>query len=77
VWITIASIGGALWIWNAFRLRDGIHSARWACIPCLLAAFLCLPLLGWIVAPVGAYGLFLDKTTKQFFKKEKNCPTTR
>ena len=22
VWIAVASIGGALWIWNAFRLRD-------------------------------------------------------
>jgi UDP-N-acetylmuramyl pentapeptide phosphotransferase/UDP-N-acetylglucosamine-1-phosphate transferase len=71
VWIGVASIGGALWIWNAFRLRDGIHSARWASIPCLLAAIPCLPLLGWIAVPIATYCLFLNKKAKQFFKEEQ------
>ena len=67
VWIAVASIGGALWIWNAFRLRDGIHSARWASIPFLLAALPCLPFLGWIAAPAVGYCLFLDKDARNYF----------
>src|SRR5216683_2662979 len=67
VWIAVASVVGALWIWNAFRLRDGIHSARWASIPFLVAALPCLPLLGWIASPVTAYCLFFDKRARQFF----------
>ena len=67
VWIAVASIGGALWIWNAFRLRDGIRSARWASIPCLLATLPCLPFVGWIAAPAAAYCLFLDRDARNFF----------
>jgi hypothetical protein len=68
VWIAVASIGGALWIWNAFRLRDGIRSARWTSIPFLVAALPCLPFLGWIASPLTAYCLFLDRRARQFFK---------
>jgi UDP-N-acetylmuramyl pentapeptide phosphotransferase/UDP-N-acetylglucosamine-1-phosphate transferase len=75
VWIAVASIGGALWMWNAFRLRAGIHSARWASIPFLLAAFPCLPFLGWIAAPAVAYCLFLDKDARKFFSG-KESPNT-
>lgn len=70
VWIAVASIGGALWIWNAFRLRDGIRSARWASIPFLVAAFPCLPFLDWLAAPAAVYCLFLDKSARQFFTGE-------
>jgi hypothetical protein len=74
VWVAVASVGGALWIWNAFRLRDGIHAARWASILFLLASFICLPFLGWIAAPIGAYCLFLDKGARQYFQKRKELP---
>ena len=67
VWLVVTSIGGALWIWNAFRLRDGVHSARWASIPFLLVALPCLPFLGWIAAPGAAYCLFLNKDARNFF----------
>jgi hypothetical protein len=71
-WIVIASVGGAIWIWNAFQLRDGICSARWISIPFLLLAVPCLPLLGWIGSPIAAYCLFLDKTAKQFFRESES-----
>ena len=67
-WIAVVTIAGALWIWNAFRLRDGIRSARWASIPCLLAAFVCVPFFGWIASPMTAYALFADKQSRQFFR---------
>jgi UDP-N-acetylmuramyl pentapeptide phosphotransferase/UDP-N-acetylglucosamine-1-phosphate transferase len=70
VWIAVASIGGALWIWNAFRLRDGIRSARWMSIPFLVAAFPCLPVLGWIASPFTVYCLFIDGRSRQFFRDE-------
>ena len=67
VWIAVASVVGALWIWNAFRLRDGIRSARWISIPFLLVALPCLPLLGWIASPAAFYCLFLDGRARRFF----------
>jgi hypothetical protein len=67
VWIAVTGIVGALWIWNAFRLRDGIHSARWASVPFILAVFPCLPFLGWIAAPATAYCLFLDRNARKFY----------
>lgn len=74
MWVATASIGGAVWIWNAFRLRDGISAARWTSIPFLLASFFCLPLLGWITAPISFYCLFLNKRARQFFKERKELP---
>jgi len=70
VWIAVASIVGVLWVWNAFRLRDGIRSARWTSIPFLVVALPCLPLLGWIASPVTAYCLFLDGRARRFFRDE-------
>lgn len=67
VWIAVASIGGALWVWNAFRLRDGVRSARSGSIPFLLASLPCLPLLGWVSAPTVAYCLFYDRNARKYF----------
>jgi len=71
VWITIATVGGTLWIWNTFRLRDGIRSARWTAIPCLAALFLCAPFIGWVAAPGAAYCLFGAKRAREFFGGKK------
>jgi hypothetical protein len=72
VWIVVASIGGALWIWNAFRLRDGVRSARMVSIPFLLASLPCLPFLGWISAPTTAYCLFVNRNAKKYFSSKES-----
>ena len=75
VWIAVANVGGALWIWNAFRLRDGVRSARWTSIPFLFASVPCLPFLGWIAAPVAAYCLFLDSNARRFYREQAANPS--
>jgi hypothetical protein len=67
-WISIVSLVGVLWIWTAYRVKQGSHSARWASIPFLVVAFLSLPLLGWIMVPFAVYGLFINKSSRQFFQ---------
>ena len=75
VWVAVATVGGTLWIWNTFRLRDGIRSARWTAIPCLVALFFCLPFVGWIAAPGAAYCLFVAKRARQFYSRDESPNT--
>ncbi len=75
VWVAAGTIGGTLWMWNAFRLRDGIRSARWPAIPCLVVLFVCLPFVGWVAAPGAAYCLFVAKRARQFYSGDESPNT--
>ena len=76
-WISIAAVVGLLWTWNAFRVRQGSRSARWASVPFLAIAIPSLPLLGWVSVPIIVYCLFVKRTSRQFFQGRTETYSSR
>ena len=66
--VSLATVGGALWIRTAIRLIDGYRSARWWSIPFLIIMLPCAPFVGWVCSPIAAYCVFISATSRKFYK---------
>ncbi len=69
--LTIAFGIGFIWIMLSWFLRRGNKNIRYVLIPFQIIRLL-IPFAGWILTPFSIYYLYINKESKQYFKKPAN-----